>query len=163
MKTSSTESFHSTRSRSSSISDFPPPPESTSHMNTKLGVPPSTTLTTYNVGQLNNLCQIVGLSPRFEIDGEQSIGFGGYLNLGPHSITRTERWPSKKAAREGLAEKGLVVVRDLQKKKAKEETSVGNWTGMLLSKRRNLRNQCFSISFASFYAGTFKTHTFFLL
>lgn len=153
MKTSSTESFHSTKSRPSSTSGSPPP-ESISHMNTKLGVPLTTTLTTHNVGQLNNQCQTIGLTPRYEIDGDQPIGFGGSLQLGPHTITRNERWPTKKAAREGLAQKGLAVVRDIQRKKAKEETSVENWVGKLHSKRH-----CYSISFASLYPGTLKANT----
>ena len=149
MKTPSTESFHSTRSRPPSISGSPPPPETVSHMNPKPGVSLTTTLTTHNVGHLNNLCQTLGLSARYEIDGDQPTGFGGYLQLGPHTITRDERWPSKKAAREGLAQKGLAILRDLQRKKAEEEESVGNWVGMLHSKRGNFRNQCYSISLCS--------------
>ena len=149
MKTPSNESFHSTRSRQPSISGSPPPPETVSHMNPKPGVPLTTTLTTHNVGHLNNQCQTLGLSARYEIDGDQPIGFGGYLQLGPHTITRDERWPSKKAAREGLAQKGLAILMDLQRKKAEEEESVENWLGMLHSKRGNFRNQCYSISLCS--------------
>lgn len=142
MNNSSTESFHSTRSRQSSISGSPPPPETRFYRR----VPLATTLTTHNVGQLNNLCQTLGLSARYEIDGDQPIGFGGYLQLGPHTITRDERWPSKKAAREGLAQKGLAILKDLQSERAEEESSVDNWVGMLHSKLGPTRNQCYSIS-----------------
>lgn len=147
MKTPSTESFHSTRSRPSSA-EFTPPPETTSHRNAQEGMSLNTTLTTHNVGQLNNQCQKLGLSPRYEIDGDQQVGFGGYLQLGPHKITMDERWPSKKAAREGLASKGLAIVKGLQQiKKAEEASSSENWVGMLHSKLGHLRNQFCFISF----------------
>ena len=145
MKTPSSESFHSTRSQPSPISGSPPPPDTISHVNAKqLGVPLTTTLTTHHVGQLNNQCQALGLSARYEIDGDQPTGFGGFLQLGSHTITMDERWPSKKAAREGLAQKGLAVVRDLKRKKTDDERPVENWIGLLNSKRGNL---CYSISF----------------
>ena len=145
MKTSSTESFHSTRSQPSPISGSPPPPDTISHVNAKgLKVPLTTTLTSHHVGQLNNKCQVLGLNARYEIDGEHPTGFSGSLQLGSHTITMDERWPSKKAAKEGLAQKGLAVVRDLNRKKAEDEGSVENWIGLLNSKRGNL---CSSISF----------------
>ena len=145
MKTPSSESFHSTRSQTSPISGSPPLPDTISHVNAKqLGVPLTTILTTHNVGKLNNQCQKLGLNARYEIDGDQPTGFGGFLQLGSHTITMDERWPSKKAAREGLAQKGLAVVKDLNRKKAEDESSVENWIGLLHSKRGNL---CYSISF----------------
>ena len=136
MKSPSNESFHSTRSQPPSIAGSPPP-ETISHMNAKLGIPLKATLTVPNVGLLNTKCQTLGFSARYEIDGDQQIGFGGYLQLGPHTITRDERWPSKKAAKEGLAQKGLAIVGDLQKRKAVEEVSLKNWVGMLHSERGN--------------------------
>lgn len=159
MQTPSIESFRSTRSRPSSISGSPPPTETTSHVNATLGVPLITTFTTHNVGQLNNQCQVLGLSARYEIDGDQPIGFGGYLQLGPHTITMDERWPSKKAAREGLAHKGLAIVKDLQSKRAEEECSVENWVEMLHCKLGYPRNQCYSISYCSIYAHRLIAHT----
>ena len=159
MKTPSTESFHSTRSRPSSTSESPPPPESTFHRNAKMGMPLNTTLTTHYVGQLNNQCQTLGLSARYEIEGDQQIGFGGYLQLGPHTITMDERWPSKKAAREGLAPKGLDIVKALQSKRAEEAISAENWVGLLHSKLGYPRNQCRSIFFCSTYAHKINAHT----
>lgn len=97
-------------------------------------MPLNTTLTTHYVGQLNNQCQTLGLSAYYEIDGDQQIGFSGYLQLGPHMITMDERWPSKKAAKEGLATQGLAIANALQTKKAEEATSTENWVGMLNSK-----------------------------
>lgn len=157
METSSTESFHSTRSQLSPISGSPPPPDTISHVNAKrLGVPLITTLTSHHVGQLNNQCQVLGLNACYEIDGDQPTGFGGSLQLGSHTITMDERWPSKKAAKEGLAQKGLAVVRDLNRKKAEDEGSVENWIGLLNSKRGSL---CSSIyPFASLYAAKLKAH-----
>lgn len=160
MKTPSTESFHSTRSRPPSISESPPPPETTSHINAKVGIPLSTTLTTHHVGQLNNQCQILGLSARYEIDGDQQVGFGGYLQLGPHKITMHERWPSKKAAREGLAPKGLAMVKALQQsKRAEEASSAENWVGLLHSKLGHPRNQSCFISFRSTSTHRLNAHT----
>lgn len=103
-------------------------------------MPLNTTLTTHYVGQLNNQCQTLGLSAYYEIDGDQQIGFGGYLQLGPHTITMDERWPSKKAAKEGLATKGLAIAKALQTQKAEEEISTENWVGMLNSKLGYPRN-----------------------
>lgn len=140
MKTPSTESFHSTRSRPSCTSESPPPPETTSHKNDNVGMPLSTTLTTHYVGQLNNQCQTLGISACYKIYGDQQIGFGGYLQLGPHTITMDERWPSKKAAREGLAPKGLAIVKALQSKKTDEVISAQNWVGMINSKLGLPRN-----------------------
>ena len=162
MKTPSTESFHSTRSRASSVSGSPPSPpapEIISHINATLGVPLITTLTTHNVGQLNNLCQTLGLSARYEIDGDHQIGFGGSLQLGPHVITRDERWPSKRAAREGLAQEGLAIAKDLQSIRAENESSLENWVGILHSKLRHPRNQCYSISFYSTHVHILNAHT----
>lgn len=155
MKTPSTESFHSTRSRPS---ESPPPPEITFHRNAKMGMPLNTTLTAHNVGLLNNKCQTLGLSACYEIEGDQQIGFGGYLQLGPHTITMDERWPSKKAAREGLALKGLDLVKALQSKRAEEAISAENWVGLLNSKLGHPRNQCRSISFCSTYAHRLNSH-----
>lgn len=159
MKTPSTESFHSTRSRPSSPSESPPPPDTTSHRNAQVGIPLHTTLTTYYVGQLNNQCQTLGLSPCYEIDGDQQVGFSGYLQLGPHKITMDERWPSKKAAKEGLASKGLAIVKALQQsKRAEEASSAENWVGMLHSKLGHPRNQSCSMSFGSTSAHILNAH-----
>lgn len=161
MKTSSSESFHSTTSQpspisgtisgiisgtlSGTISGSPPPPDTISHVKDKqLGVPLTTTLTIHNVGQLNNQCQALGLNAHYEVDGDQQTGFGGFLRLGSQTITMDERWPTKKAAREGLAKNGLAVVRDLKRRKAEDERSVENWIGLLNSKREKL---CYSLSF----------------
>lgn len=70
-----------------------------------------------------------------------------------------ERWPSKKAAREGLAPKGLAIVKALQQnKRAEEASSAENWVGMLHSKLGHPRNQSCSISFGSTSAHILNAH-----
>lgn len=159
MNNSSTESFHSTRSRQSSISGSPPPPKSRFYMNTTVGVPLATTITTHNVGQLNNRCQTLGLSPRYVIYGDQPIGFGGYLQFGHHTISRDERWPSKKAAREGLAQKGLAILNGRQSERAEDVSSVENWVGMLYCKLGPPAISATPYPFCSTYAHRLNAYT----
>lgn len=74
-----------------------------------------------------------GLLPRFEIEGDQRIGFGGNVTVGDKTITSEERWHTKKAVKEGLAEKAVEIVKAMPLLKRKR--SVGeiqeNWIGML--------------------------------
>lgn len=84
-----------------------------------------------SVVKLHHLCQQTrGLVPLFEIEcDEQGATWGGRLIVGDRIISRGEmRWHSEKAAREGLAEVGVGVVRDMMKN---EDGKANNWTGML--------------------------------
>ena len=105
--------------------------------------------TRHHVAALNTLCQAKGLPLVFEIDGV--VDFGGVLKIGGTTVTSEERWRSKKDAKEGLAEKGLDIVKTMDAKgkqvktmdaKGKQsETSgeaVKNWVGMLLGESINL-------------------------
>lgn len=81
--------------------------------------------------ELHQLCQQTeGLVPLFEIECDaQGASWGGKLILGDRTISRGEtRWQSKRAAREGLAEVGVGVVRWMMKN---EHGKAKNWTGML--------------------------------
>lgn len=83
------------------------------------------------VAELYQLCQQTeGLVPLFEIECEaQGATWGGNLIVGDRTISRGEtRWQSKKAAREGLAEVGVGVVRRMMKNK---DGRAKNWIGML--------------------------------
>lgn len=83
------------------------------------------------VSELHQLCQTTqGLVPLFEIECDgQGATWGGKLVVGDRTISRGEmRWQSKKAAREGLAELGVGIVKGM----VKGENGKGkNWIGML--------------------------------
>ncbi|MCJ1266273.1 hypothetical protein MMC22_006156 [Lobaria immixta] len=88
--------------------------------------------TSQHVSTLHQLCQKRGIVPEFEIDGDQNDGFGGWLKVGSETISRDERWPKKKDAREGLAERGVEVVKSMQERA--QEGVVGppiSWVGLL--------------------------------
>ena len=89
--------------------------------------------TRHHVSALNILCQAKGLTAVFEIDGV--VDFGGVLKIGETTVKSEERWKSKKDAKEGLAEKGLDIVKALDAK-GKQSQKLGeagkNWVGMLL-------------------------------
>lgn len=90
--------------------------------------------TTHNVSALHQLCQERGLVVGFEIDGDQTGGFGGMVTIGDQTIESEQRWRSKKEAKEGLAELGLPVVREMEAVgRGKGETGQEkNWVGLLL-------------------------------
>lgn len=86
--------------------------------------------------ELHRLCQTTqGLVPLFEIECDgQGATWGGKLVVGDRTISRGEmRWQSKKAAREGLAELGVGIVKGMVKSEnGKGENGKGkNWIGML--------------------------------
>lgn len=74
-----------------------------------------------------------GLTPRFEIEGNQLKGFGGNVKIGEKTATTEDRWRSKKGAKEGLAEKVLDFVKELpsQKRKRPAAEPEENWIGLL--------------------------------
>ena len=93
--------------------------------------------TSHNTQALNQLCQSKGLVPEFKIDGDQDWGFGGSLTVGGQTIVGEKRWKNKKEAKEGLAEMGLPMVKEMDKvAREKENKAPGepekNWVGMLL-------------------------------
>ena len=95
--------------------------------------------TSHHVAALTTLCQAKGITAVFEIDGV--MDFGGVLKIDGTTVTSEERWRSKKDAKEGLAEKGLDVVKTMDAKRKQSETSgeAGkNWVGMLLGESINL-------------------------
>lgn len=94
------------------------------------GEPRSDTDSKYVV-ELHQLCQKTeGLVPLFELECDaKGATWGGKLIVGDRTISRGEtRWQSKQAAREGLAEVGVGVVRGMMKN---EDGKAKNWTGML--------------------------------
>ena len=98
------------------------------------------TKTSFRVAALNTQCQTRGFLPVFEIEGETD--FGGVLRLRDVTVTSDQRWQSKKDAREGLAEKGLEVVKLMgftSKEPPIPQESGRNWVGMLhgMSKSEN--------------------------
>ena len=91
------------------------------------------TKSSHYVAALNTQCQTKGFTPVFEVEG--ITDFGGKLILRDAAITSDQRWPSKKDAREGLAEKGLEVVKRMEakpKEQGKPREAGRNWVGMLL-------------------------------
>lgn len=96
--------------------------------------------TRHHVAALNILCQAKGLTAVFEIEGVTD--FGGVLKLGKTAVKSEERWKSKKDAKEGLAEKGLDIVKAIDAKGKQSERSgeAGkNWVGMLLGECISLK------------------------
>ena len=87
-----------------------------------------------NIQTLYYLCQQRGIIPEFEIDGDASIGdWGGWLKINQHIIGSDERWPSKKATREGLAEKAIEIVKAMKVNEVRSKpSSQTNWVGKLL-------------------------------
>ncbi len=95
--------------------------------------------TRHHVAALNTLCQTKGLTAVFEIDGV--VDFGGVLKIEETTVTSEERWSSKKDAKEGLAEKGMDVVKAMEAKRKQLATpgeAGKNWVGMLLGESINL-------------------------
>lgn len=90
------------------------------------------TKTSFHVAALNTQCQTRGFLPTYEIEGVTD--FGGVLKLRDVTVTSDQRWSSKKEVREGLAEKGMEVLKGIEasKKEPGLPQEVGkNWVGML--------------------------------
>ncbi|KAL8729648.1 MAG: hypothetical protein Q9166_004597 [cf. Caloplaca sp. 2 TL-2023] len=100
--------------------------------------------TTHNVPLLYKLCQERGLALEFQIDGDQFEGFGGIVKVGGQAIASERRWPNKKEAKEGLAELGVPVVREMRAVSREKSASAEqgepekNWVGMLLEYYNNI-------------------------
>lgn len=87
--------------------------------------------TSHFVSLLNNLCQLKGLTPVFEILDHDG-GFGGKLLVAGETVEREGTWATKKEAREKLAESGVEVVRNLASTPAGSSGATGdNWVGRL--------------------------------
>lgn len=89
--------------------------------------------TSHHLPLLHQESQTRGLLPRFEIEGDQRMGFGGNVKVGDQTITSEERWQTKKAVKEALAEKAVGVVKAMPSVKRKRSVgeSQENWIGML--------------------------------
>lgn len=89
--------------------------------------------TSHHLPVLHQESQMRGLLPRFELKGDQRMGFGGNVKVGDKTITSEERWQTKRAAKEGLSEKAVEIVKampSLKRKRSAGETQE-NWIGML--------------------------------
>ena len=98
-------------------------------------VPIGHTQSSQNIQTLYYLCQQRGIVPEFEIDGDASTAdWGGWLKINEHIIGSDERWPSKKATREGLAEKAIEIVKAVKVNEVPSSSSSSqtNWVGKLL-------------------------------
>ncbi len=89
--------------------------------------------TSHHLPLLHQESQARGLLPRFEIEGDQRMGFGGNVKVGDQTVTSEERWQTKKAVKEALAEKAVGVVKAMPSVKRKRSVgeSQENWIGML--------------------------------
>lgn len=98
----------------------------------KLPIISTKTTTNRYLAILNKESGMRGLTPRFEIEGNQRTGFGGNVKIGEKTITSEKKYRSKKAAKEGLAEIAGEVVKAMpgQKRKRVEENEE-NWIGLL--------------------------------
>lgn len=96
-------------------------------------VPLGTPKTSHYTVAFYQLCQERGFVPQFEIDGDEFDGFGGWLKVGNETIGSEERWRTKKSAKEGLAQKGLGIVKDMDAriKSSAAQASEKNWIGLL--------------------------------
>ena len=91
------------------------------------------TRSSQHIQTLHYLCQQRGIIPEFDLNGGTSTDWGGWLRINEHNIGSDQRWPTKKAAREGLAEKAIEIVKDIQIMGAQVRTSSQiNWVGRLL-------------------------------
>lgn len=87
--------------------------------------------TSHFVPLLMMLCQKRAIVPEFKIDGDQ-FGFGGCLKIGNETVNRDERWPSKRDAKEALAERGVEVVQAMQERGTGPVAGTPtNWVGLL--------------------------------
>lgn len=90
--------------------------------------------TSHHVMAFYHLCQERGLIPAFEIEESELGRFGGWLKVGNVTIGSDEKWRSKKMAKEGLAAKGIEVVKGMpaKGKGPASGSSEKNWIGLLL-------------------------------
>lgn len=125
------------------LPDFSAPkrktPSSNPNAGTTTGEPVLIGSTSNYVSTLTSLCQVKGLpNPVFEIDGQADIASfnGGVLHIGDVTVARDGYWKSKKEAREGLAEKGLEIVKEMPARVKERSNGSGggekeNWVGIL--------------------------------
>ena len=97
--------------------------------------------TSHHVSMLHHLCQVQNLVSHFEIEMQANGGFGGWLRIGTETVYSQEGFPSKKEAKEALAEKGVKLVKGMEGKEkgkatASSEEEHKNWIGLLLGASR---------------------------
>lgn len=94
--------------------------------------------TSHNTQALYDLCNRKGVRPEFEYEGDER-GFSGSVTINGQTISTDKTWPTKKAAKEGLAERAIplvnsiVLVPDVDPAAAAADSKV-NWIGKLLGK-----------------------------
>ncbi|KAL8762759.1 MAG: hypothetical protein Q9184_001299 [Pyrenodesmia sp. 2 TL-2023] len=90
--------------------------------------------TSQYVAALHHLCQEKGLVATYEIDGDQTEGFTGMVTIGGQTIASEQHWRIKKEAKEGLAELGLPVVKEMEAvgRGKGDNGQDKNWVGLLL-------------------------------
>ena len=107
-------------------------PKSTPHDEAQWPVPIGQSRSSQYIQTLHYLCQKRGIVPEFEIDGDNG-DWGGWLKINEHNIGSDRRWPSKKAAREGLAENAIEIVKSIQVGGVQASTGNQiNWVGKLM-------------------------------
>lgn len=90
--------------------------------------------TSHHVSMLHHLCQAKCLVPQFEIEMQADGGFGGSLRIGTETVYSHGGSPSKKEAKEALAEKGVQLVKGMVgtgKGTTSSEEEHKNWIGLL--------------------------------
>lgn len=108
-------------------------PKTSPHGEAPHPIPIGQTKSSQNIQTLYHLCQQRGITPEFEIDGETFGDWGGWLKINDHNISSDQRWSTKKAAREGLAEKAIEIVKkiEISGRPASANGQI-NWIGKLL-------------------------------
>ena len=119
---------------SSSRKDLSTSSSSTAVKPVQLGGPK----TSHHVKLLYEICQSSGLQAEFEIEGDQA-SFGGSISINGETIRTDDKWRSKKEAKEGLAEKGMELVREMAQNARPKAAATAdpqvNWIGRLLGKK----------------------------
>ena len=92
----------------------------------QLGEPASS----FHTAELHQLGQPLGIVPEYHLEGDNQQGWGGKLVLGERTITKDGiKWQTKKAAKDGLAELGLEVMKEMTN--VHDMLKTRNWVGLL--------------------------------
>ncbi|MCJ1378906.1 hypothetical protein MMC17_002005 [Xylographa soralifera] len=115
-----------------------PPTTATTATNAHLPVPLSGPYSAASVSRFYELCQDKGLTPLFTITADplRPQHFAGSLAVGPATLVLDASQPSKKEARQLLAERGCALVRAMAPRVARADhdppAQAENWVGKLL-------------------------------
>ncbi|MCJ1287255.1 hypothetical protein MMC26_006603 [Xylographa opegraphella] len=134
-------SFLSAASTASLLGQAGPAPQATTTTNSSTSSPPApATPSPASVSRLYELCQEKGLTPLFSMTEDAPQRFRGTLTLGPITLSLPSSHPSKKEARQHLAEQGCALARTLPAAIARapppppssSSAPAENWVGKLL-------------------------------